>query len=59
MKNEIVTAEVVDVVELDETMLDLVVGGALGTVEANWKCSSNTGCNLVAGCGGGGGVIQA
>ncbi len=55
MKNEIVTAETLDVVELDESMLTLVVGGMAAEleVEANGYCpTTNNGCNVVAGCGG-------
>ncbi len=55
MKNEIVTAETLDVVELDESMLTLVVGGMSTEfeIEGNAVCpTTNQGCNAVAGCGG-------
>jgi hypothetical protein len=44
----------IEVVELDDTMLDNVVGGQEMMAEAidvNAYCP-NKGCNLVAGCGG-------
>lgn len=44
----------IDVLELDDAMLDLVNGGSLASVDLNGKCSTNSGCNTVAGCGGGG-----
>lgn len=44
----------VDVVELDSQMLDIATGGSLAPIDVsvNAVCSSNSGCNTVAGCGG-------
>ncbi len=56
MKSEIVANETLDVVELDESMLGLVVGGMaveMVDAEVNAYCpTTNSGCNVVAGCGG-------
>ena len=52
MNNEIVNSETFDVVELDENMLNVVIGGLAAPIEGNYKCTTNSGCNTVAGCGG-------
>jgi hypothetical protein len=52
MKSEIMIPESFDVIELDETQLNLVIGGLAAPIEGNYKCTSNSGCNTVAGCGG-------
>lgn len=52
MKSEIAIPESFDVIELDETQLNLVIGGLATAIEGNYKCTTNEGCNTVAGCGG-------
>lgn len=44
----------IEIVELDER-LDMSIDPLASTISINGKCSTNNGCNIVAGCGGGGG----
>jgi hypothetical protein len=43
----------IEIVELDER-LDMAFDPLASTIPINGKCGTNQGCNLVAGCGGGG-----